>query len=191
MNMKGWLLGGLLGGLVFYVFLSLSWTVLPFHTMAFSSLPDSEPVLDALEANGLTTGLYTMPGMQEWEADPDRFARMHTEGPLVSFLVYYEEGRPPMSPTVFVIGIVLTLLEGLLAAGLLMLAVDKLPGYAQRVLFVAALGVFTALTGPVTLGNWMYFPAGYVGADVIDHVIGWTLAGLVMAVFVKPKPAAA
>jgi hypothetical protein len=48
------------------------------------------------------------------------------------------------------------------------------------------MGIFTALIGHVSYWNWMNFPLDYTVAFVIDNVVGWTLAGLVIAAIVTP-----
>ncbi|MCB2212709.1 hypothetical protein KQI52_11400 [bacterium] len=185
--MKQVLLGTLVGGVIFFIFLSISWTVLPFHTMAFTPLEDSKPIAEAMQANNLETGLYTVPSMTEYEANSEEFIERHKAGPVVPFLVYYAEGLEMMSAMMYVKGIIMALLAAGIVSVMMKLAGRRLRRYPLRVLVATAMGVFAAVIGPLTLGNWMMFPAGYVWAEVFDQVIGWTFAGAGIAAFVKPR----
>ena len=60
--------------------------------------------------------------------------------------------------------------------------------YLQRVGLVTALGLFLALLGHVAYYNWMHFELSYTLVFVVDVVVGWFLAGLVIAAIVKPNP---
>ena len=87
-------------------------------------------------------------------------------------------------------GFVIDLLAALLAACLLSsVSIDAGRSYARRVGFVIGLGIFVALIGHASYWNWMHFPTHYTIAFVIDVVIGWTLAGLVIAAIVRPREA--
>lgn len=189
MNMKAWLLGGLLGGLAYYVLLSLAWTVLPFHMAAMNDLDDTRPVAQAMTDAGMETGVYTLPSMSEWEADEEAFNARHRSGP-VAFVVFKAEGHEPMAPMTFVNGILLCLAQGLIVAFVVGLFVDRMPSYLHRVMVVTLIGLLTAVAGPVTTANWFYYPAGWVWAEIFDHVVGYMLAGLVIAAFVKPAKVA-
>jgi hypothetical protein len=70
------------------------------------------------------------------------------------------------------------------------MAGPSLAYYGQRVFFVALLGVFAAIFRDVALVNWMMFPWDYSQAMIVDVVISWVLAGLILGAIVK-RPAAA
>ena len=183
--MKQVLIGGLVGGVVFFVYLFISWMVLPFHTMTFSDIEDTKPLAESLQALNLETGLYTVPGMSEWEANEEEFLARHEAGPVVPLLIYRAERVPPMSVMMYIKGLILTLLAAFFVAWIMKLALPNLNSYLHRVLIATAFGIFAAAVGPLSMGNWMTFPAGYVWAEVFDQVIGWTLVGLAMAPFIK------
>jgi hypothetical protein len=187
--MKQILLGGIVGGLVFFIYLSIAWTVMPFHTMAFAPMDDSQPLMDSIAAHQLPSGLYSIPSITEHQTNPEATQARVMAGPVVAFMVYYAEGQPAMNPMMFVKGLLLALGGAFIATIMMKLALPGLNSYLHRVLIVTGFGVFAALIGPLTLGNWMMFPAGYVWAEVFDQIVGWTLAGLAIAAFIK-KPAA-
>jgi hypothetical protein len=52
---------------------------------------------------------------------------------------------------------------------------------------VTLFGAGAALVGPFMFWNWFHFPLDFTLAEVADLVIGWTLAGLVLAWVLKPQ----
>jgi len=168
---------GVIAGLVLFGWLGFSWAVLPFHRAAFKQLPESRPsVLDALGAASSTYGVY-------YSGKPHE----GTTGPQVPFLVYLPQGYPAMG-RVMGQGVLLCIL----AAFLLSLIVNhaRLDSFKARLGVCVLTGLVVALAGPLTMGNFFFFPANWMLPDVFDQIIGWTLAGLVIAAFTKPTAAA-
>ncbi len=187
-----------LGAVVYYIWGMLAWMALPLHTPTVGGLPDETAVTSLLKEQDLKTGVYTAP-MWETEADmgdpESAFSQNHLAGPIYS-IYYHREGMVPMGPKVLLMGFVIDFVAALLVAMLLSCAASGCcQSYGYRVGFVVGMGIFTALIGHVSYWNWMNFPLDYTIAFVIDNVVGWTLAGLVIAAIVKPatcqpKPAA-
>jgi len=183
--MKPILIAGVVGGLVLFVWGFLSWAVLPWHNATMPNLPNEEAVIETLSASITATGVYQFPGMPANEADTQAWTEKFKRGPY-GMLVYTVEGANPMSPKPFIGGLILNFISATLVAYLLSLAANKLSGYNQRVTFVALIGVFAALVSHITAWNWMYIPTGYSLVMAADIVIGWLLAGLVIAWRMKP-----
>ena len=79
--------------------------------------------------------------------------------------------------------------QGVIAAFLLSLTM--LSGYVSRVGFVGALGVLAALSTSPSLTIWYRFPANYTLATMFIDIVGYVVAGLVIAAILKPRAAAA
>jgi hypothetical protein len=58
--------------------------------------------------------------------------------------------------------------------------------FARRVAIVASLGLFSWLAINISQWDWYEFPFAFVALDAISQVIGWLLAGLLMAKMIKP-----
>src|SRR5438034_9358280 len=54
-------------------------------------------------------------------------------------------------------------------------------GFLRRALLVALLGLLEAFDIDVSQWNWYSFPTPYMLAQLVDHTVGWFLAGLVLA----------
>jgi hypothetical protein len=167
---------------------------LPLHSPTVAGLPNEGEVTDSLKAQDLESGVYIVP----WSSDPadmndpnSTFMRNHASGPIYS-IYYHREGLTPMAPSVLLGGFVIDLLAATIAARLLSSAVTGCcRSYASRVGFVFVLGIFVGLVGHASYWNWMHFPLDYTLAFIADVVIGWTLAGLVIAAIVRPGTCAA
>ena len=190
------LTAGLLGGVAIYIWGAVSWMALPWHNMAMHSLPSGSAVVQALQGQQLEHGVYMYPGMAPDEsagaptqATEESIAAAWRSGPLIPFMVYKPTGTDPMEATNFLRGLILALAAGVLLAWLLSLALPSLPGFGRRVVFVAAIGIFSAVVGPLNMWNWMLFPLDYTAMGVADLVITSALAGAVIAWRLRsPRP---
>lgn len=185
--MKKVLLAALLGGLVHFVWGAFSWMVLPWHSATLNDLPGEATILHVLRQNVGQAGVYWFPGMQgAQQSEAARVAqeKKHREGPI-GWLVYHPQGRDPMPKSTFAMGFLIDFLSALLAASLVAASAPR--GYVGRVFLVIALGLFAALVSHAMQWNWMLLPAGYTAVMMADLVLGWLLAGLVIAALVGRK----
>ncbi len=183
----------ILGGVVYHAWVFMSWMTFGVHEGTMGALPNPNAVTTALKSQNLESGVYTRPwpSNNEEAMDPESaFSKRHAAGPL--FTIYYRaEGAPSMSVNMIVRGLVLNIASAGLAACLLSCTAGCCCNYFGRVGFVLGLGLFAAIVTHGAYWNWMGFPAHYTLMFVVDLAVGWTLAGLVMAALVKPRPAAA
>lgn len=189
--MKKILIAGILGGVVAFVWSSFAHMVLPTGTMGIRSLPNEEAVMTAMKQSIPEPGFYYFPGMDmSRKLTPEEekaWAAKYAAGP-VGILVYNPAGGAPMSPRQLLTELASVLLAGLVLAWVLSLApVSVCRGGAAG----ALIGLFAWLSLSVSMWNWFDFPGAYLLSEAIDQVIGWLLAGLVMALLLRPKPAAA
>ncbi len=186
------LAAGVTGAVVYFVWGMLAWMVLPLHAPTVHGLPAESQVTQALTAQDLKTGVYVAPWSDNASemSDPDStFMKNHLAGPIFS-IYYQQQGAAPMNSRVLGVGFVIDLLAATLAAWLVSSLGDCGRRYACRVGCVAGLGVFVALIGHASYWNWMHFPWDYTLAFMIDVIVGWTLAGLAIAAWVRPSPPA-
>jgi hypothetical protein len=86
---------------------------------------------------------------------------------------------------VMIIGLIGMFISALFVALLLWRA--AVPTYRRRVVIVALAGLAIGFYGNFVYWNWYRFPTDYTAVQMLDTLIGWALAGLVMAGFVKGK----
>ncbi len=185
------LLGGVLGAVVLFLWGFVYWVHLSGALVPYKHMTDEAAVVEVLKEN-LETGIYWFPMPQhdpdatadEKQAAMEAYEAIHREGPLGA-VIYQAKGREPMEVTVLVRGFVIDFASALLASILLCCACGK-RGYAARVAFVFGLGLFVAVSVHLIAWNFMLNPMGFTLLKIGDSVVGWLLAGLVIAAVVKP-----
>ncbi|WP_457674153.1 hypothetical protein [Thiolapillus sp.] len=178
--MRNVLLGGVLAGVVLFIWGAVAHMLLPLGKMGMQELPHSTSVTYALDLALDGSGLYVFPWMdeedmsreawEEWEED-------YRDGP-VGMILYRPQGGDPMASRLFVIQFMTDLAAGFIAA--ILLHFTSL-GFLGRLLFVTAMGLFSWLTSSLPWWNWYGFPGEMTLAAGIEMIVGWFLAGLVLA----------
>ena len=189
------LLGGVVGGIVVFVWSVISHMILPLGMAGFSQLPNEDMVVTALRENIKEPGLYYFPGMEqiagmtaeEKKVSMQRWEEKYRQGPNGT-LIYQPQGQNPMMPKQLIIELLSNIAGALVAAYLLAKAVGGLASFGSRVLFVLLLGLFASLAIDISYWDWYGFPGSFTLAAIIDQVVSWGLAGLVLAAMIK-KPA--
>ncbi len=181
--------GGLIAGVVVFIWGAVSHMALPLGTMGIRQIPNEDGVIAAFRGSITQPGFYFFPGLDhskpvsksEYEA---ALAKIQ-QGPT-GVLVIQPGGAEAMSPRQLGTELATNVVSALLAASLL---IHVRSGYVGRVLFVTLLGVFAFVTVNVPYWNWYGFPTDFLVGEAIDQVVGWFLAGLVLAAIVRPAAA--
>jgi len=185
--MKRTLLAGLLGGIIAFIWSAIvHMNPLTGH-LGLSMMNEREDaVLAALKNNLQQEGLYFFPGMdmtkemtKEQEA---AWVAKYKAGPA-GLLLYHPNGGEPMEAKQLVVEFVSTVLCALIAATILAATVGR---FVCRATIVAMIGLFAWLALSVSQWNWYGYPFPFIALDAIDQIIGWLLAGLLMAKMIKP-----
>ena len=186
--MKKIVLAALAGGLVLFIWGAVSHMLLPLGEAGLKNLPNEESVLTALGSSISEPGLYFYPGLDMKNAtkeDQAAWAEKIKSGPS-GLLLYRPSGGEAMSPR----QLGSELLSNIFAAWIAAIVVAMISApFGRRVLVVGLLGLFAWLSISASHWIWYGFPTAFVGAELIDQVVGWLLAGLVIAKIV-PRQAA-
>ncbi len=180
------LIAGLLGGIAMFVWSSLAHTVLPLSHIGLSQIPNEAAARTALQdAMGSEPrhGLYVFPWMEHGTE-----AAAPAPGP--SGMVVYHPDRPfEMAPSMMVSDALSEIVQAIIAAFLVSLTV--LVGFLSRVLFVTAMGVAVAISTHVSYWIWWGFPGSYTLAQIVTIIVGYLVAGVVIALVLRKRAAAA
>lgn len=185
------LLGGVVGGVVLFLWGAISHMLLPLGEVGIKEMPGEEAVLSAMRENLSEPGFYFFPGMGGVEATPEAqraWEEQYRRGPR-GILIYHPTGEQPLSPTQLLTELLADIAAAIVAAYLLVQASGGLSGFGARVLFVTLLGLLPGLEVDVSYWNWYGYPGNYTLAVMADHVIGWCLAGIALAWLLKPSRA--
>ena len=181
MALRPLLIGGLVGGIVVFIWGAASWMVLPWHEATLKRFSNEDVVAVTLDAYAPDTGVYFLsPGMDE----SGKPAEDREIGRVVFAAI-----QPPMPSmnAAMLQNLVAQILAALLVTWLVLKA--ALPAFGQRVLLVLAFAAAASLVGIVPNWIWWGFSTSYTLVNVADMLIGWGLAGLVIAWAAAPQTA--
>ncbi len=173
------LLAAILGGVIVFAWGTISWMVLGWHTPTINAFSNEDQVAQVLVDNAPMSGIYILPRPQPSQAAvPPTEAAPAQAGPF-AFVAYAREGVDPQMKMPMAYAVASSILAALLIAWLVRAAEGL--GYFQRVLFIATVGIVIAIAGRVPDWIWWHYSTEFMVIDLADVVIGWSLAGLVMA----------
>lgn len=182
------LLGSLLATIVLMVWGFICWGLLSDQLGIVSRVADEPALMNVLDQALPESGVYFFP-VDGWDsadqAIKGEWTRRHTEGPM-GMIFLNNPGVAP-SPLVFLKGFLHYFVSTLLAAGILLFAQRAVPRYGQRVTLVVLIALFAVVLVALSPSIWWYHPWSYSLYLAVTTVIGWFLAGLVLAYFVKPE----
>ena len=187
--MKKLILGGLLGGIAVFVWGMVSWMVLPWHHTTFEKFDNEAMVQAVLAVNAPKAGIYLLPGTHKDKtiplaAEKALMKKAHEQmekGPF-AFVAMRPGGTGPMN-ILMIRGLIIQIIGAFLLTLLLLIA--GIENYFQGVGFAVALALAAGVVTFLPDWNWWGFSPAYALVGMADLVIGWFLAGLVIAKIVS------
>ena len=194
--MKRILLAGILGGLTLFVWLYVAHELLGLGEMGVGEIPNETVVLNAMRGAIPAPGFYLFPGMglgpnatsEQRKAAMPEYMKKYEQSPHGVLVYHPASGAYPFGAA---LGreFALNVLQALLAAWLVSYAASG-RGYSTRVGIVVLAGVLVAISTNVEYWNWYAFPGNYVAGYMTTQIVGFVLAGFVIAALVKSETAA-
>jgi hypothetical protein len=181
--MKTLVKGALSGGLIAFMWVNISWMVLPWHGKTISTLDNDVQVSESLKNNVFTSGLYILPWTEN--KSEEAMAEIHQKmeiGPF-AYMVVHPNGLKVNMTQMMLLG----LLFNIFVAFILTYLLTKTKGlsYLQKVGFVKMTALAGALVIVVPNLIWWHFPLGYSLLTIIDVGFAWGFAGLAIGKIVK------
>jgi hypothetical protein len=189
--LRSLVLGSILGGLVAFVWSSVSWELLGWHEKTLVSFQNDDEVSALIASHAPKDGTYILPGMPPTEgmtAEQQKAAK--------AALMERMQKGPIMIAAVrrggfgsFARGLIIQVLSLMAAAFLLTWLLLQTSGlsYRKRVMFIAIAGLAASVIVDLPNWNWWGFSGVYTAVNLIDVTITWLLAGLVIAKVAKPR----
>lgn len=182
---------GLLGGLILFIWSTVSWMVLPWHKATMHSFTIEKAVSQSIQSNAPRSGIYFFPSM----CHPDRQKVQNlaettntkemmttTQCEPLLFVSVALEGMRPM-PVAMGLDLAIEIAAALLVAWMLLQTQGL--SYMRRVAFVVIFALAAGIFIHMCYWNWFMFDTQYTLVQVADLVVGWFLAGLVIAKICK------
>jgi hypothetical protein len=184
--MRRILIAALLGGLANFLWGAVSHMVLPTGDMGLKALPQEDAVVAAMRQTIHEKGVYFIPGMdmhKKMTAEQQSAWEGKIKSGPVALLVYQPAGGQTLSLRPLLIELLSNIAAALVAA----IALARMTGgYAGRAFTVMLLGLFAWLSISVSYWNWYQFSDAFTRAEAVDQILGWLVAGLVIAAIVRP-----
>jgi hypothetical protein len=177
--MKRTFLAALLGGVALFVWAGLSHSVLLIGT-GFSPLPEEDEIVSTLISSIKEKGLYFFPGKDFRHSTPEQettwLERFRT-GPA-GMIIYRPVGGEPFSASKLLI----QLLASFVTASIISFIVSLMAAsYWERVAAITLLGLLACSAVSIIYWNWYEYPTSFFVAQIVDQVVGFFLAGLLIA----------
>lgn len=173
--------GGVLGGLVLFLWGVISWTVLDWHSSTLEKFPN-EGAASAFINQLPKSGMY----LQKPELSLGGQEQSATKGnaPIIFAAVSNNDPDTNMV-THLVLSLITQIIAAIIITGLVLIKPHIQFGgrLFQVILFALAAGIVTY----VPYMNWFHFSFYYTLISIIDLLIGWFLAGMVISYFTRPK----
>ena len=187
--MKKILLAAILGAVIIFLWGFLSWTVIHFHDASYLSLSSGDEVADILKEKINENGVYYYPGDMgdaESGAELEVLEEKHKKGPLFT-IIYIKKGQELMNPMIFIKGFVVFFIAALIITFILNMVKDSLPTFIRRFSFLLSFALFAGFATYINNYVWLHYPLEYSLVMALDVLIGWALAGILIAAIIKPE----
>lgn len=192
------IVAGLAGGVAIFLWGFIAHMLLPLGEAGIQALPQQAKVLPALSGALNEPGLYIYPWPESASGKPmpvnqqsqQAAAELYRSSPH-GLLLFHPPGGAMLTGRQLLAEFATNCITALIAASLVSWLIAALPSFAGRVSFVAALGLLAGIAVNVPYWNWYEFPGVFTLAEMLEHVVGFGAAGLVIAALIKPpRPAA-
>lgn len=165
---------------------AISWTILPFHNNSLKTL--NEQVINIKAMHRLVpNGVYHYPGLpadntkESWVLLQDKLRT----GPRVTLMVYRNEGSSLLDLKSLCLTILFNFMtSALLTFAILLTATKKA---STILIMVLTIGLTTCFSKSLPFLIWFGFPADFIIPDLIDTLISFSLAAILLSYLNKAK----
>jgi len=182
--MKNRILAGISGGIVLFVWTIVSFGALPFrNTMAMRKVDNELQLHEILKNTVVDPGVYLV--LRDLPDDPELHEAFYS-GP--TYRIEYPGGGHESGLGMLIFTVLLFLTMPVVPAWMLTLTNEKvLSRYSSRVLFITGFGILLGIFGEGFRYVFESQPLDYSVFLGLNAVVGWLLAGLVIAGIMRPE----
>jgi hypothetical protein len=179
-------LASVFGGLTLFVWGAVSHSLLPLYNNALQRFADQDAVAAAVSANAPQTGTYFLPNYpnypegatpEERKALDEEMSRQMAKGPTV--FAHVRVGAMDHFGAMMMRELFTNIVAAFFAA-LLFLNATQI-SFARKVLFAACIGAILSFDHSASAWTWYGAGGSFFLAESVDAIVGWTLAGIVIA----------
>ena len=179
MCLKKIILAGTLAGVAAFAWSSISWMALPFHMNSLSKFTNENQAVESIDKLAADSGIYVAPSCCTKEKPKSKtfvFAAVTKNAPSPE-----ESMGSSVGFWLLLNVIAFTVIAGLIAQ------LKSGVSYFKKVGLITLLG---AASGLFIFADsiWWLFPLSFTTLTFIDHVVGFIVAGLIIAKFLPETP---
>lgn len=183
--MKKGIIGGIVGGIIIFLWQFLSWTALDLHRAAQQYTPKQDSILSYLNSQFSEDGSYFLPNCPPGTSHEEMEKTMKAgEGKPWAQVSYHKSMDISMTPSI-IRALVVDILIGWLLCWILLQIQPLTLGKVFTVTLVTGIIVF--LNAPYTMHIW--YKTADVKAHLIDAVASWGLCGIWLGVWLRKREA--
>jgi hypothetical protein len=176
------LLGGLLAGVVLFVWYGLAWMVLPHHKGDYRPCPNRDAIAAALASVQPIDAWYMLPCPEDFAQglrDPQLQKRWEA-GPNACLVVL--KPGPCMRGGTFAVGFVLNALEGLGLAALTALSLAHTQALPGRLAVFLGAALFVGAGTYLMQHVYARYPRRFALTNMADKAVGYALVALLFTI---------
>lgn len=187
---KGIWSASILGGLIVWAWFTISWMVLPWHCAAVHSFENESALQQVIDVVAKKDGIYRLPSscskeMIEAKDVLEEFESPEIKTSKIIFMSVNSSGLAPKSVIPYTIDLITNIVVALFVSLIVMLMAAN--SYGWKVFAITLLGLICGIYSAIPSWIWFGFPLEFGLLILIDCVIGWFIASLVMAALIRPK----
>ncbi len=180
--MKKAIIGGLIGGIVLFLWQFLSWAALNIHGSNMTHTPQQDKIMRALEESGLEEGQYLLPNLAPgYTAEEQEAYAKNMEGKAWAMIHYQKSWSNTMGMNMGR-ALVINILSAFMLC-YLFLGDEKLT-FMKVLTGSLMVGLISYLTLPYL--NSIWFKTNSI-PDLIDTIVQWGLVGVVLGWWLNRK----
>jgi hypothetical protein len=172
--MKKPIIASLVGGIIIFIWQTLSWAVLNLHQASQEYTPKQDSIMAYLNTQFSENGSYLLPGYPKGTTSEEMEKTMSSrEGKPWMQIQYHKELKVNMGAN-----ILRGLLTDIVMVALLCWILMKMTDSGFGKIFTACLitGIIVFLNSPYTIHIW--YPKADLNAHLMDAVVSWGFCGL-------------
>ena len=174
--MRTILKGTLLGSVIIYAWMTISWMFIPWHAKMFEHFKSDASVTTSILRNVDKGGVYQISPIMETKEEGKKAV---SKRPIYMMAVVDLEMNEARMPAMYIYAFFNQLVVAFFFTLFTKLA--RIGSYIGRLLFVMGLAFSAIIMVLVPFWNWWQFPPIFIGIHALDLMIGWLLAGLAIA----------
>lgn len=172
-NMKKWIIGVLVGGILTFAWQTISWTALNLHRNAQQYTPKQDSILQFLGTQFTASGDYFLPNLPD-DATPEEHEKLmnSSNGKPWALISYHTAWEGNMTAN-----IIRGFLVNLIMVGFMVWILMKMNRPSFSTILISCL--FAGLIGFMNFpyASYIWYQGGGIRADLLDALVQWGLCG--------------